>query len=542
MLVTTVLDLTLAHYGVARQGLPGEWPAGYDDPAALHAGLAGADHRRRRPAGGAGRARVRAQRRGHRGALDDRDGRRHQPLVPLRPDLPDVPGAGDALRLRGRERRRLGALRRPGEGPAAGGLADDRLRARLGAPAAPPVGHPVLLPGHRPVALRALPARRPGLAARPRAPGGHVTSSTSTRSAPASAGCPHTRASTARRSTWPTRRERAGHRAGRLRRPRAARGAAALRLRGPRRAREPPEGADGLAGEPAGLLRQGPRVLPQAPARHHRERGARRGDPAGAAAARGALARPGARGQARPAHHARLPHDLQTRCSPTSCCRPPPGTRSTTSPPPTCIPSCTPSTRPIPPPWEAKKRLGHVRADRAALLRAGRAPSRCATRPDRRAAAARHAGRDRPADGRGARLARRRVRADPGQDDAEADRGRARLSARRRALASTRAAGRGARHRRSRAPAGSPTRRSRSCAPRTARSAAASADGRPSLERVEQACEAILALSGTMQRPARRRGLPVARAHAPACHWPTSRARAQATASRSPTRRCSRGR
>ena len=32
-LVTTVLDLTLAHYGVAREGLPGEWPAGYDDPA-----------------------------------------------------------------------------------------------------------------------------------------------------------------------------------------------------------------------------------------------------------------------------------------------------------------------------------------------------------------------------------------------------------------------------------------------------------------------------------------------------------------------------
>lgn len=30
-LVTTVLDLMLAHYGVAREGLPGQWPAGYDD-------------------------------------------------------------------------------------------------------------------------------------------------------------------------------------------------------------------------------------------------------------------------------------------------------------------------------------------------------------------------------------------------------------------------------------------------------------------------------------------------------------------------------
>jgi len=31
--VTTVLDLLLAHYGVARPGLPGRWPDGYDDAA-----------------------------------------------------------------------------------------------------------------------------------------------------------------------------------------------------------------------------------------------------------------------------------------------------------------------------------------------------------------------------------------------------------------------------------------------------------------------------------------------------------------------------
>ncbi|HEX5566517.1 MAG TPA: nitrate reductase subunit alpha [Streptomyces sp.] len=31
-LVTTVYDLLLAQYGVARDGLPGQWPAGYDDP------------------------------------------------------------------------------------------------------------------------------------------------------------------------------------------------------------------------------------------------------------------------------------------------------------------------------------------------------------------------------------------------------------------------------------------------------------------------------------------------------------------------------
>jgi nitrate reductase alpha subunit len=31
-LVTTVFDLVLAQYGVARPGLPGDWPVGYDDP------------------------------------------------------------------------------------------------------------------------------------------------------------------------------------------------------------------------------------------------------------------------------------------------------------------------------------------------------------------------------------------------------------------------------------------------------------------------------------------------------------------------------
>ena len=31
-LVTTVFDLLLAQYGVAREGLPGDWPQGYDDP------------------------------------------------------------------------------------------------------------------------------------------------------------------------------------------------------------------------------------------------------------------------------------------------------------------------------------------------------------------------------------------------------------------------------------------------------------------------------------------------------------------------------
>ena len=32
-LVTTVFDLMLAQYGVARDGLPGAWPTAYDDAA-----------------------------------------------------------------------------------------------------------------------------------------------------------------------------------------------------------------------------------------------------------------------------------------------------------------------------------------------------------------------------------------------------------------------------------------------------------------------------------------------------------------------------
>jgi nitrate reductase alpha subunit len=66
-LVTTVFDRLLAQYGVGRDGLPGEWPSGYDDPQP-HARVAGAAHRRRRRPGDAGGAGVRAQRAANRGA------------------------------------------------------------------------------------------------------------------------------------------------------------------------------------------------------------------------------------------------------------------------------------------------------------------------------------------------------------------------------------------------------------------------------------------------------------------------------------------
>ena len=105
----------------------------------------------------------------------------------------------------------------------------------------------------------------------------------------------------------------------------------------------------------------------------------------------------------------------------------------------------------------------------------------------------------------------------PGPDDAEADRGRARLPARRRAS--------GRRSARCVEELGTAVKGASWVADEEVAELRAQngavrggvADGRPSLERVEQACEAILALSGTTQRAARGRGLPLAGAHARAC-------------------------
>ena len=172
--------------------------------------------------------------------------------------------------------------------------------------------------------------------------------------------------------------------------------------------------------------------------------------------------------------------------------------RSTTSPRRTCTRSCTRSTR-------RSRRRGRPRPTGT---RSGGSPQRFSelaerhlgVRRDLVAAPLLHdtAGRDRPAAGRGARLARRRVRADPGRDDAQADRGRARLPARRpSSWRGARAAARAARHRGQGRQLDSRSRRSPSCAPSNGAVRGGVADGRPSLERVEHACEAILALSGT---------------------------------------------
>ena len=401
--------------------------------AALHTRLAGGDHRRRRRAGHPHRPRVRPQRRAHRGPLDDRDGRRDQPLVPLRPDLPGDAQPGPALRLPGSQRRRLGPLRGAGEGAHDHRLLHPRLRPRLGPAAAPPGRHALLVPRHRPVALR----RRRGDGAGRHAPGRLQRARCAARLASLLS---HLR-------PQPARDRRGGRARGdpglRLRRARAEGGAPELRLRGPRRARELPACPHRLALQPARLLQQGARVLPQAPARRRRERDHQRGGPARAPAARRALARAGAGRQARPAGDARLPHE---RHLPVLRRRPAGGhlvreARHLDHGPAPVRARLQPGDRAA---LGGALRLGHVPDDRRGVLAAGRGAPRHQARPGRGAAPARLARRAGPAAGGGARLEGRRVRAGARPHDAEARRRRARLRRRGRADDRARAAGRGA--------------------------------------------------------------------------------------------------
>ena len=132
---------------------------------------------------------------------------------------------------------------------------------------------------------------------------------TATRRPRGSAGCPPTRRFDRNPLDLADEAEAAGHRPGRTRRRRAEGGPAALRLRGPRRPGQLPPRADRCGGQPARLLEQGPRVLPQAPARRAGRRRPQRGVSARAAPGRRRLARRGARRQARPVHHDRLPDE-----------------------------------------------------------------------------------------------------------------------------------------------------------------------------------------------------------------------------------------
>jgi nitrate reductase alpha subunit len=121
-----------------------------------HPRLGLGDHRR---PGGADHplgARVGAERDRHQGSRHDPHGCRHEPLVPLRPDLPGDARAHDDHRLPGSQRWRLGALRRPGEGPPDHGLPAHGLRPRLAPAAAAHEPDGLLVRQHQPVPLRHL--------------------------------------------------------------------------------------------------------------------------------------------------------------------------------------------------------------------------------------------------------------------------------------------------------------------------------------------------------------------------------------------------
>ena len=97
---------------------------------------------------------VRRQRRQDARQVDGDHRRGDEPLVPRRHELPRRHQPADDVRLRRPERRRLGALRGPGEAAPADRLDGAGLRARLDPPAAADEQHQLLLRPHRPVALR----------------------------------------------------------------------------------------------------------------------------------------------------------------------------------------------------------------------------------------------------------------------------------------------------------------------------------------------------------------------------------------------------
>ena len=231
--------------------------------------LAGGDHLRAGRAGRAAGPGVGAERDRHRRSRDDPHGRRHQPLVPLRPDLPGDARADDDHRLPGPQRRRLGALRRPGEGAPDHGLPAHGLRARLAAPAAAHEPDRVLVRQHQPVPVRHVHRRRRRRRHRRLRRQGRHGPPRPVGAARLDPELPHVR------PQQPRPRRRGGGRravAGRLRRRPAQVGRTEVRRRGPRGRGEPPAHPQPVAGQPAREQRQGQRVLPQAPARHRQRR------------------------------------------------------------------------------------------------------------------------------------------------------------------------------------------------------------------------------------------------------------------------------
>ena len=150
----------------------------------------------------------------------------------------------------------------------------------------------------------------------------------------------------------------------------------------------------------------------------------------------------------------------------------------------------------ITPPWETRTDWDIFNRIAGTFSRMAGRPPRHAHGRRRGAAAARHPRRARPAVRRGARLAQGRVRADPRPDDAQAHRRRARLQPRAQQDARARAARRQARHG-CKGITFDAARRCASSARATAVSRVGVTEGRAALDRADQVCEAILALSGT---------------------------------------------
>ena len=204
-LVTTVFDLLLARYGVGRPGLPGSWPASYDDPTetgtpAWQEQFTGV------PAAAAAKVgrefAANAEESGGRSMIIMGAGTNHWfhsdtiyrtflALTTLT-GCQGINGGGWAHYVG----RRSAAGHR---------LVDAGLRARLGAPAATDDPDRVLVPAHGPVALR---PQRPSKGSRRRWARADSSGRRPRMCSPSRrgwAGCPRTRRSTATPSTSPTR-------------------------------------------------------------------------------------------------------------------------------------------------------------------------------------------------------------------------------------------------------------------------------------------------------------------------------------------------
>ena len=398
---------------------------------AVHAGLAGAHHRHAARAADHRGATVRRERPQDARQVDGHHRRGDEPLVPQRHELPRRHQHADDVRLHRPERRRLGALRRPGKAAAADRLDGARVRARLDPPAAADEQHQLLLRAHRPVALREAGHGRSHLAARRqeevrrqhdrlqrarRADGlaalGAAAADESAAGRARCAGCRHRPEGLCGQGAQGRHAEDELHRPG----PPGQLAAQPVRL----------------AVEPAGLERQGPRVLPQAPARHQQRRAGKGPWGGGSETYRSRLARQGARRQARPAGDARLPHEhdvpvLGHRAAHRHVVREerPQHQRHASVHPPAVDGGGSG--------LAIAQRLGHLQGLREEVQRSLRRPPGRRARAGADAADARQPLRAGPALRRQG-LEARRVRADPGQDRAQHRGGRARLPERVQAL------------------------------------------------------------------------------------------------------------